>query len=129
MGSAQRRQLNDLVPPRESGVVWGLEVEGHHPEQRVQEPLGLAKRQVKDDPQGQGGQDRQVRVAPLAAATTVLRWCPCGDRLLAQPDRDVTAAPEATLVLPPVPDSVLRLVLALTRLDFPAATTSPPRRP
>ena len=33
--------------------------------------------------------------------------------ILAQPDRDVAAAPEATLVLPPVPDSVLRLVLAV----------------
>ena len=31
----------------------------------------------------------------------------------AQPDRDAAAAPEATLVLPPVPDSVLLLVLAV----------------
>ena len=40
-------------------------------------------------------------------AETLLRWDPRGNRILAQPDRDVPAAPEATLVLPPVPDSVL----------------------
>ena len=42
-----------------------------------------------------------------------LRWYPRGNCILAQPDRDVAAAPEATLVLPPVPDSVLLLVLAV----------------
>ena len=82
-------------------------------EQRVQEPLGLAERQAEDDPQGQRGPDREVRVPPLASAKTVLRWYPRGNCILAQPDRDVAAAPEATLVLPPVPDSVLRLVLAV----------------
>ena len=35
------------------------------------------------------------------------------------PDRDVSAAPEATLVLPPVPDSVLRLVLAVDSARLP----------
>ena len=47
------------------------------------------------------------------SAKTVLRWYPRGNCILAQPDRDVAAAPEATLVLPPVPDSVLLLVLAV----------------
>ena len=60
-----------------------------------------------------GGPDREVRVPPLASAKTVLRWYPRGNCILAQPDRDVAAAPEATLVLPPVPDSVLLLVLAV----------------
>ena len=119
VGSGQRRQLNDLVPARECGVVRGLEVEAHHPEQRVQETLGLAKRQAVDNPQGQCGQDRQVRVPPPASAKTVLRWCPRGDRLFAQSDRDVAAAPEATLVLPPVPHSVLRLVLAVHSARLP----------
>ena len=59
------------------------------------------------------GPDREVRVPPLASAKTVLRWYPGGNCILAQPDRDVAAAPEATLVLPPVPDSVLLLVLAV----------------
>ena len=76
-------------------------------------PLGLAERQAEDDPQRQRGPDREVRVPPLASAKTVLRWYPRGNCILAQPDRDVAAAPEATLVLPPVPDSVLLLVLAV----------------
>ena len=39
-----------LVPAQECGVVRGLEVEAHQAEQRVQKPLGLAKRQAEDDP-------------------------------------------------------------------------------
>ena len=113
VGSGQGRHRNDLVPARECGVVRGLEVEAHQAEQRVQEPLGLAEWQAEDDPQRQRGPDREVRVPPLASAKTVLRWYPRGNCILAQPDRDVAAAPEATLVLPPVPDSVLLLVLAV----------------
>ena len=48
-----------------------------------------------------------------------LRWCPRGDGFLAQPDRDVAAVPEATLVLAPVPDSVLPLVLAVDSAQLP----------
>ena len=55
----------------------------------------------------------EVRVPSLASAQTVLRRCPLADRFLAQPDRDVPTAPEATLVLAPVPHSILRLVLAV----------------
>ena len=113
VGSGQGRHHNDLVPAREGGVVRGLEVAAHQAEQRVQKLLRLAKRQAEDDPQRQRGPDREVRVSTLPSAETVLRWYPRGNRILAQPDRDVPAAPEATLVLPPVPDSVLRLVLAV----------------
>ena len=113
VGSGQGRHRNDLVPARECGVVRGLAVEAHQAEQRVQEPLGLTERQAEDDPQRQRGPDREVRVPPRASAKTVLRWYPRGNCILAQPDRDVAAAPEATLVLPPVPDSVLLLVLAV----------------
>ena len=71
-----------------------------------------------------GGQRRYSNLAirtalTLPSAETVLRWYPCGNRILAQPDRDVPAAPEATLVLPPVPDSVLRLVLAVDSARLP----------
>ena len=128
VGSGQGRHRNDLVPARECGVVRGLEVEAHQAEQRVQEPLGLAERQAEDDPQRQRGPDREVRVPPLASAKTVLRWYPRGNCILAQPDRDVAAAPEATLVLPPVPDSVLLLVLAVdsARLRCDHDVTLPP---
>ena len=113
------RPHNHLVPAREGGVVRGLEVAAHQAEQRVQKPLRLAKRVAEDDPQRQRGPDREVRVSTLPSAETVLRWYPRGNRILAQPDRDVPAAPEATLVLPPVPDSVLRLVLAVDSARLP----------
>ena len=54
-------------------MVWGFEVEAHQAEQRVQEALGLAKRQAEDDPQRQRGHDREVLVPSLASAQTVLR--------------------------------------------------------
>ena len=105
---------------RESGVWSGaLRLRPIKAEQRVQEPLRLAKRVAEDDPQRQRGPDREVRVSTLPSAETVLRWYPRGGRILAQPDRDVPAAPEATLVLPPVPDSVLRLVLAVDSARLP----------
>ena len=119
VGSGQGHHHNNLVPAREGGVVRGLEVAAHQAEQRVQEPLRLAKRVAEDDPQRQRGPDREVRVSTLPSAETVLRWYPRGNRILAQPDRDVPAAPEATLVLPPVPDSVLRLVLAVDSARLP----------
>ena len=62
---------------------------------------------------------KDTGISTLPSAETVLRWYPRGNRILAQPDRDVAAAPEATLVLPPVPDSVLRLVLAVDSARLP----------
>jgi transposase-like protein len=51
-------------------VIRRFEVEAHQAEQRVQETFGLAKRHAEDDPRRQGGQDRQVRVQPLASTQT-----------------------------------------------------------
>ena len=101
----------------------------HQAEQRIQETLGLAKRQAEEDPQRQRGQDCEVRVPSLAAAEAVIRWCPLGDRLLAYPDRDIASAPEATLVLPSVPDSVLRLVLAIDSARLPCGHGVVPSAP
>ena len=44
IGPSWARHHNHLVPAREGGVVRGLEVAAHQAEQRVQEPLRLAKR-------------------------------------------------------------------------------------
>ena len=79
----------------------------------------LAARQPVNLTMPQRGPDREVRVSMPPSAETVLRWYPRGNRILAQPNRDVSAAPEATLVLPPVPDSVLRLVLAVDSARLP----------
>ena len=51
--------------PGERRIVGGEEVEAHHPEQGVQEPFGLAQREMVEEPQGQGGLDGEIRVAPL----------------------------------------------------------------
>ena len=54
-----------LTAPRERRLVGNGEVETHDPEQRVQEPFGLAQREMVDEPQGQSGLDGEIRVAPL----------------------------------------------------------------
>ena len=57
------------------------EIEVHHREQRVQEPFGLAEREMVDEPQGQGGLDGEIRVPPLPAPPAAPAGCPGGDRL------------------------------------------------
>ena len=59
--------LQMLTAPGERRIVGGGEVEAHHPEQGVQEPFGLAQREMVEEPQGQGGLDGEIRVAPLPA--------------------------------------------------------------
>ena len=56
-----------LTAPRERRIVGGGKVEAHHPEQGVQEPFGLAQREMVEQPQGQGGLDGEIRVPPLPA--------------------------------------------------------------
>ena len=51
-----------LTAPGERRIVGGGEVEAHHPEQGVQEPFGLAQREMGEEPQGQGGLDGEIRV-------------------------------------------------------------------
>ena len=56
-----------LTAPGERRIVGGGEVEAHHPEQGVQEPFGLAQREMVEESQGQGGLDGEIRVPPLPA--------------------------------------------------------------
>ena len=56
-----------LTAPGERRIVGDGEVEAHYPEQRVQEPFGLAQREMVEEPQGQGGFDGEIRVPPLPA--------------------------------------------------------------
>ena len=53
-----------LTAPGERRIVGGGEVEAHHPEQGVQEPFGLAQREMGEETQGQGGLDGEIRVPP-----------------------------------------------------------------
>ena len=45
--------LQMLTAPRERRIIGGGEVEAHHPEQGVQEPFGLAQREMVEEPQSQ----------------------------------------------------------------------------
>ena len=49
-----------LTAPGERRRVGGGEVEAHHPKQGVQEPFGLAQREMVEEPQGQGGLDGEI---------------------------------------------------------------------
>ena len=49
-----------LTAPGERRIVGDGEVEAHHPEQGVQEPFGLAQREMVEEPQGQGGLDSEI---------------------------------------------------------------------
>ena len=47
----------------------------------MQKPLGLAKRQVEEQPERQRGIDGEVGVLPLPAPCATARGLPGGDRL------------------------------------------------
>ena len=91
-------------------MIGRREVEVHHREQRVQEPLGLAEREMVDEPQGQGGRNGEIRVPPLPAPHAAPAGCPGGDRRRCQPQRDSAASNEGLVVGRPVRNAVLRFV-------------------
>jgi len=120
--------LQMLTAPGERRVVGCGEVEVHHRQQRVQEPFGLAEREMVDEPQGQGGLDRDIRLPLLPASCAAPAWCPGGDPLRRQPQRHIAASHEGLVVGRPVCNAVSCLVLGMhlrlhpcsvARLDSP----------
>ena len=109
-GTSRRRRLQMLTAPGERRIVGGGEVEAHHPEQRVQEPFGLAQREMGEEPQGQGGLDSEIRVPPLPAPPAAPAGCPGGDHLRGQPHRHSAASNEGPVIGRPVRNAVLRLI-------------------
>ena len=86
-----------LTAPGERRIVGGGEVEAHHPEQGVQEPFGLAQREMVEEPQGQGGLDGEIRVPPLPTPPAALAGRPGSDRFRGQPHRHMALLHEDTL--------------------------------
>ena len=78
-----------LTAPGERRIVGGGEVEAHHPEQGVQEPFGLAQREMVEEPQGQGGLDGEIRVPPLSAQ-------PAAPAAIASEDNHTVTSPRRT---------------------------------
>ena len=99
-----------LTAPGERRIVGGGEVEAHHPEQGVQEPFGLAQREMVDESQGQGGLDGEIRVAPLPTPPAAPAGRPGSDRVRGQPHRHIAAANEGLIVGRPIRNAILRLV-------------------
>ena len=69
-----------LTAPGKRRIVGNGEVETHYPEQRVQEPFGLAQREMVDEPQGQSGLDGEIQVAPLPTPPATPAGRPGSDR-------------------------------------------------
>ena len=85
--SPTARQM--LTAPGERRIVWGGEIEAHHPEQCLQEPFGLAQREMVDKPQGQGGLDGELRVPPLPTPPAAPAGRPGSDRFRGHPHRHI----------------------------------------
>ena len=57
------------------------EVNAHHPEERLQEPLGLTERQMEEETERQCGFDGDVGVLLLPSASADAHGLPGSDRL------------------------------------------------
>ena len=99
-----------LAAPEERRIVGNGEVEAHYPEQRVQEPFGLAQREMVEEPQGHGGLHGEIRVPPLPTPPAAPAGRPGSDRFRGQPHRHIAAANEGPMVGRPIRHSVLRLI-------------------
>ena len=82
-----------LTAPGERRIVGGGEIEAHHPEQGVQEPFGLAQREMVDESQGQGGLDGEIRVPPLPPRRPLRRGV---QAVIASEDNHTVTSPRRT---------------------------------
>ena len=73
--------VEKLTAPGERRVIRSGEVNAHHPEERLQEPLGLMEWQVEEETERQCGFDGDVGVLPLPSPSAHARGRPGGDRL------------------------------------------------
>ena len=94
-------------------MVLDVQMNCHQLEDRDEESLGLAEREVEERTQGERGLDRQVGVLRLTAATFGGLGVPVVDGVLRKPERDVAALDEGLVVLSPVRDAVAGLILRM----------------
>src|SRR5215207_9766264 len=87
-------------------MVRDREIKAEQAEHAGDEPFSLAQGQVEDEPQGQHQLDRQVRIASLSARCGSPWGLPSGDGCLVEPEDQVTAPFQSSIVLSPVPDPV-----------------------
>ena len=87
-------ELEVLAAPRERRLIGRGKIEAHQPEERRQEPLGLAEGQGEDEPDRQRRFNREVGVPQLPAPPADPRGLPGGDGGRREPDRDVASSDE-----------------------------------
>ena len=124
-----------LTPPRQGGVIRGIEIDSHRRQHGPQEVLGLAQRQPEDQPQRQRGHDRHVRELPRPTRSARRRRSPRNHCLGREPERHVAPSDQPLLIFRPIPDVILGLVLRMNlrlhrEIVGQGASTRPPdRRP
>ena len=137
MRPGSRRSLNGRfkvpAPSGQSGVVRDVQMSAHELEDRKQEPLGLAERQMKEQAHGERGLNGKVGVLPLSTTTTRGPAAPVSGGVWREPDGEAPTLNQRSVVLGPVADAVLRLVLRMhSRLHAeilgPRSTGSPQSR-
>src|SRR3712207_7033428 len=107
-----RAVRDDLGPPPGEAattagkrrVVGDAQLLPEQPKYARGEALGLAQGEVEDEPQHQHQLDRRIRVPGLAAGRAPPWRLPPGDGGLVEPERQITAPLQASLVGRPVLD-------------------------
>ena len=82
-----QRWRQECRPPADRRVIGNRQVNAHEVQQRSEQPLGLAQRLVKHQPDHEGCLDRCLRVARLTAGRRSRRCRPGCDGLVADPQR------------------------------------------
>jgi hypothetical protein len=85
----------------------------HQGQDRSQEALCLAVRQLEDEPEHQSGLDRVIGELPLPAATAGSGRLPVLNRVVGDPQGDLASLHERPVVFEPIVDSIFRLVLGM----------------
>ena len=97
-----------LGPPAEGGEVRHRQVEAEQLEDRADQSLGLAQRQMEHRAQCQSCRDRQVRVVGLTAWRRPRRRFPGGDGLIREPHGQTAPLPQRLVIRCPIRHASLR---------------------
>jgi len=98
----RRRQSQSLALARERGEIWHRDRNPQQGGDAAHQALGLAKRLFEDHTQGQAKFDRKIRVASLSTRGCSAQCRPQAKRIFADPNRQITALPQAFILLRPV---------------------------